>query len=156
MKINNIKSLIIFLIINFGALGLGGLFTNSGVSSDWYQNINKAPWTPPGWVFGAAWTTIMILFSIYMAFAFKDFNKSKSLMILFGIQVILNILWNPLFFHFKWTGIALIEIIMLLLVVTYIFKTFYSELGYKSFLLLPYIMWLVIASSLNAYIFLKN
>ena len=55
-----IKRLFVFLLINFGALALGGLFTSDGVISDWYEQLNKAPWTPPGWVFGAAWTTIMV------------------------------------------------------------------------------------------------
>jgi len=35
--------IIIFLLINFGALALGGLFTGKGVPSDWYQELNKAP-----------------------------------------------------------------------------------------------------------------
>ncbi|MDH3796458.1 MAG: tryptophan-rich sensory protein, partial [Flavobacteriaceae bacterium] len=59
--------LIVFLVLNFGALALGSLFTNMGISSDWYSELSKAPWTPPGWVFGAAWTTIMLCFSVYMA-----------------------------------------------------------------------------------------
>ncbi len=54
---------IIFLVINFAALALGSIFTSAGVSSDWYTNLNQAPWTPPGWVFGAAWTSIMIFFA---------------------------------------------------------------------------------------------
>jgi tryptophan-rich sensory protein len=53
---------LLFFILNFAALAVGGLFTGSGVSSEWYQNLDKAPWTPPGWVFGAAWPFIMICF----------------------------------------------------------------------------------------------
>ena len=60
---------ILFLLINFTALAIGGFFTGKGVPSEWYINMNKAPWTPPGWVFGFAWTTIMTLFAIYMSFA---------------------------------------------------------------------------------------
>ena len=37
--------IIIFLLINFTGLFSGGLFTQEGVPSDWYQNLNKAPWT---------------------------------------------------------------------------------------------------------------
>ena len=51
---NKLKYLIIFLIINFGALGLGVLLMQNGPETDWYLQLNKAPWTPPGWVFGAA------------------------------------------------------------------------------------------------------
>ena len=38
-----------------------------GASSNWYENLNKAPWTPKGWVFGFAWTFLMTCFAIYLA-----------------------------------------------------------------------------------------
>ena len=58
---------IIFLLLNFGGLALGSLSTKAGVSSQWYVALQKAPWTPPGWVFGVAWSVIMLCFSYYMA-----------------------------------------------------------------------------------------
>ena len=70
--------IIIFLFINFTGLFLGGLFTQEGVPSDWYQNLNKAPWTPPDWLFGFAWTTIMICFSIFLNCCCKKFEIYKA------------------------------------------------------------------------------
>jgi len=64
------KPIIFFLIINFGGLVFGSWLMNNGPQTEWYQALNKAPWTPPGWVFGAAWTTIMICFSIYLGYLF--------------------------------------------------------------------------------------
>ena len=76
--IEKFKYLILFLIINFGGLALGSWLMNNGPNSDWYLNLDKAPWTPPGWVFGAAWTTIMVCFSVYLVFLFiKNFSKKK-------------------------------------------------------------------------------
>jgi len=60
------KHVILFLVLNFGALAVASLFTGNGVASNWYQHLNKAPWTPPGWMFGLAWTTIMICFALYI------------------------------------------------------------------------------------------
>ena len=40
-----------FLIINFGGLAIGQVWTGDGVTSEWYTSLNQAPWTPPGWVF---------------------------------------------------------------------------------------------------------
>ncbi len=78
--------LIIFLFINFGALAIGSIFTGKGVPSDWYASLNKAPWTPPGWVFGAAWFSIMLCFTIYMAVAWKQVSNHKLLVVLFLLQ----------------------------------------------------------------------
>jgi tryptophan-rich sensory protein len=49
--------IILFIVINFSALAIGSYFTENGVSSDWYMSLEKAPWNPPGWVFGVAWHT---------------------------------------------------------------------------------------------------
>ena len=76
---------------------------SDGPLGNWYQSLEKAPWTPPGWVFGAAWTTIMICFSVYMS-RLIQVNKSRNVILVFSIQVVLNIAWNFLFlvnFEFK-------------------------------------------------------
>lgn len=152
----NITRLILFLVVNFGALALGGLFTGSGVSSDWYQNMNQAPWTPPGWVFGAAWTFIMICFSVYMTYAWSVAKDKPMLLTLFVVQWILNVSWNPIFFYFQEALIALIVICALTLLVWYLLFKFAKQLGWKSVLIAPYAIWLLIATSLNAYIYLYN
>lgn len=78
-----IPRLILFLALNFGALALGGIFAGQGAVSDWYDGLQKAPWTPPGWVFGFAWTTIMICFSIFMSMAWEKINNKKKFVLLF-------------------------------------------------------------------------
>ena len=105
--------LISFLILNFAALALGSLFTSKGVPSDWYAQLNKAPWTPPGWAFGVAWTSIMICFSIYLSILWPRIADKTSLIVLYSIQWILNIAWNPAFFYFHQVWIGLIIIIAL-------------------------------------------
>ena len=102
------KPLLIFLILNFGALGLGGFLMGGEVTGEWYQNVNKAPWTPPGWVFGAAWTTIMLLFSFYMASAWSQIENRNFLIGLFAFQWVLNVAWNPVFFKFHQVGFGLL------------------------------------------------
>ena len=150
-----VKRIIMFLLINFLGLALGSMFTSDAVSSDWYQALNKAPWTPHGWVFGAAWTTIMICFAVYLGYLFNSTNhKRKSL--LFSIQLILNIGWSPLFFYFHYVTAALICISSLTLVIAYFFFNYWKELRIKTLLLIPYFTWLIVATSLNAYILFYN
>ena len=146
----------IFLIVNFAALGLGSLFTSNGVSSDWYQDLNKAPWTPPGWVFGAAWTTIMICFSGFMAFAWSTATNRNALIALFVIQWILNVAWNPLFFKYHAVLAALIAITSLTILVGYFLFNYTDQLKLRSLLVAPYFLWLLIATSLNGYILWNN
>lgn len=150
-----IKTLLFFLIINFGALGIGGWLMNNGPQTQWYLDLNKAPWTPPGWVFGVAWTTIMICFSIYMALLYP-FNNKKQLKTLFIFQVFLNVSWNYVFFNKHLTSIGLIIITLLTLLILYFFIRYSKQLKAKSILILPYFLWLCIATSLNMYVVFNN
>lgn len=148
--------LIVFLLINFGALAVGVFFTGKGVPSEWYISLNKAPWTPPGWVFGFAWTMIMICFSIYMAYLWPIVDNKKILIVLFILQWVLNVSWNPTFFYYHNVLVGLIIICGLTILVGIFLINYWPELKFKTVLLLPYFIWLLIATSLNGYIFLRN
>ncbi len=151
-----VSRLILFLLLNFGGLYLGSLFTTPGVNSDWYNSLNQAPWTPPGWVFGVAWTTIMICFSIYLAKLFEHKKLWQSLIPLYIIQWILNVGWNPVFFYYQAVGLGLVVISTLLLVIVFFLVGYRKKLEWYSILLAPYVIWLAIATSLNGYIYLYN
>jgi tryptophan-rich sensory protein len=143
-------------VLNFSALAIGGLFTGKGVTSDWYQNLNQAPWTPPGWVFGFMWTFIMICFSFYMAHLIETKIDRKKIIFLFGIQWVLNVVWNPVFFHYRAVLAGLIIISLLTILIAYFLFLYKKELKLKSLFIVPYFVWLVIATSLNAFIAFFN
>ena len=150
-----IKPIIIFLIINFSALGIGSWLMNNGPQSEWYTSLNQAPWTPPGWVFGVAWTTIMILFSIYMAYLYLKMPTNK-VKILFSVQFILNVSWNYIFFNQHLVSLGLMVIVALTILIAIFMFSFKNDLKAKTLLILPYFIWLCIATSLNAYILINN
>lgn len=149
------KLIILFLIINFGGLAFGSLLMDNGPMSDWYINLNQAPWTPPGWVFGVAWTLIMVCFSIYLGYLFLKFD-SKKLRLAFVLQVFLNVIWNYVFFNQHLVAVGLIVISALTVVICTFFFSNFKAIKNKSYLLLPYMIWLLIATSLNAYILFNN
>lgn len=150
------KRLILFLALNFGALAIGGFFTGSGVPSDWYQDLNKAPWTPPGWVFGAAWSTIMICYSIFLALLWPKVSNKSYLVKLYVFQWLLNVSWNPIFFYFHWVITGLIVISTLTTLIAYFFLFYRPYFKNGVLLLLPYLIWLMIATSLNGFILFNN
>ena len=86
-----------WFFLNFFGLYLGSFATTPGVTSLWYASLNQAPWTPPGFVFGLAWSTIMIAFSLYLYRLSLHQKNSKALMRWFPIAWLLNVAWNPVF-----------------------------------------------------------
>ena len=142
-----------YLISNFADLYLGALLSGEGASSDWYQNLDKAPWTPPGWVFGVAWTSIMVCFSLYMA---ELHLKVKNILPLYVLLWSFNLSWNPFFFYYHHTCISMAIILFLLFLTLYSFFKYFSILKHKSWLISPYYLWLLVACSLNAYVCIFN
>ncbi|MCG8805550.1 tryptophan-rich sensory protein [Tenacibaculum finnmarkense] len=157
MKQNKYIRFLIFLVVNFLALAIGILLMEDGPRTEWYLSLNKAPWTPAGWVFGASWSTIMLLFAFYMTklslkFPFLD----KKLTILFSVQWILNVGWNYFFFNQHLTVIGLVVITLLWLLIGYFTFKNLRELKGITLFILPYLIWMTIATSLNAYIVFYN
>ena len=146
----------LFLITNFAGLYFGSILMNEGPSSAWYLLLNQAPWTPPGWVFGIAWITIMLCFSFYLASLIRIID-SVNFWAIYTVQCILNISWNYVFFNLQKTVTGLIIISLLTVVMVFYFYKFKNQkLKYTKYLLSPYILWLFIASSLNLYILFYN
>lgn len=126
------------------------------VTGEWYSSLNKAPWTPPGWVFGFAWTAIMLCFSYYLAELFIEREK-PTLWLVFLLAWLLNVSWNWFFFNQNMTNIGLFVLIALTFTILYFFITFrHDRLKWLKYLLVPYLIWLCIATSLNGYILFNN
>jgi tryptophan-rich sensory protein len=151
-----LKLILLFFILNFGGLALGNWFMGDAVQQEWYTNLNKAPWTPPGWFFGVAWTTIMICFSIYLGKLFVKDHRTKFLVLIFTIAFILNTSWNFLFFNQQLVLFALVNITLLTSLLSIYYLKFSEKVGNYKYLLLPYILWLCIATSLNLYVLVHN
>ncbi len=157
MKENKYIRFILFLGANFLALGIGVLLMKNGPQTDWYLSLNKAPWTPEGWVFGVAWTSIMVFFSFYMTkLSFEYQFLDKKLIRLYIVQWILNVSWNYFFFNQHLTVVGLVVITLLWLLIGYFTFENIKKLNLFTLLIFPYLIWMTIATSLNAYIVFYN
>ena len=134
MKIT--RAFFLFLLINFGGLAIGSWLMDGGPTSRWYTTLNQAPWTPPGIVFGIAWTTIMVLFSVYLGILFQRENSVRT-RIFYGLQVLLNVSWNFIFFNQHLVLLALINIVLLTAIVFYFFFKGSKKNTKIKYLLLP-------------------
>ena len=152
------RNFVVLLMVNFVALALGAAYTDSGVSSDWYKSLNQASWTPPGWVFGMAWTTIGVTYALMMTYlSVSSYRHIDQVHNWFWFSVAFNIMWNPVFFwkHFLWLGVIVLVILSYLIFRLVDFTR--SSMGWKiAWLGMPYFIWLMIATSLNLYIALMN
>ena len=143
---------ILCLLIVFVAGFIGSLFTSNAVDSDWYK-INRPSFTPPNYVFAPIWTILYILVAISLYLLWtnsKNKKQKRNILIIFGINLVLNASWSILFFGLKMPALAFVDIILMLF--TIVLMVYYSDKINKtaSYLLLPYFFWVCFASVLNA------
>jgi benzodiazapine receptor len=147
------------IIICLLAAAAGSIVTVTGINS-WYAFLNKPWFTPPNWVFGPVWTILYILMGISLAMVWGAWSEKNPLaktgLILFGIQLALNVAWSYLFFGLQSPLLGLVGIILLWIAILATVIWFWRIRRLAAILLLPYLTWVTIASFLNYYVFVLN
>jgi len=120
-------------------------------NSLWFQMLNKSPLTPPGYVFSIAWTILYILMAVSLYLFVKSENGKWKVIALwiFGLQLVLNLLWSPIFFVSHDLHLAFVIILLLLVLVFWNIILFYRASKPAGYLLVPYFLWLIFAAYLN-------
>ncbi|MEM7782297.1 MAG: TspO/MBR family protein [Planctomycetota bacterium] len=154
------RRLFFWLAISVGILLGGGWLTSLGIG-DWYRGLNFPPFQPPGWVFSPAWVLILSLLAV-ATWKITDVNGQANgawfgaAMLLYGAQVILNAGWSLLFFALKRPDFAFGEIILLDLILVGMVVTYFRISKSAGLMLLPYLAWLLFATTINGWIVLNN
>jgi len=145
------STLIVFLIVVAGVAAFGAYFQ----PGDWYAELSKPPWTPPNWLFGPVWALLYVCIAIAGWLIFAEAEQALMKFLWTG-QLVLNGIWSWLFFGLHRTGLALLDILALLVCILLLLWAGHRSLPAILWLLLPYSLWVGYASSLNAAIHLAN
>lgn len=146
------KKLLYSLAIPLAAGGLGSFI---GGTSDFYSSINKPNFAPPGIVFPIVWSILYILMGIsyYLIITSPDSKFKKISIIVYFIQLILNVLWPLIFFKLRLFLLGFFWIITLIILVSYMIYSFFKVNKTAAYLQIPYLLWLIFASILSFAIF---
>jgi tryptophan-rich sensory protein len=154
---NKIIKLLFLILLCEGVGLLGTIFTVPSITT-WYMALQKAPFNPPAWVFGPAWTTLYFLMALSLFLILqKKLKKQKNfLIILFSAQLFLNFSWSVIFFGMHLPQAAFIEIIFLWISIALLIVDFWKFSKPAAILLMPYLLWVSFASILNLFVALLN
>ena len=158
MDFDAVIRLVISIVASFAAAGIGSLFTFKAIPT-WYTGLKKPRYTPPNWAFGPVWTILYILMGISVFLVWQKGLAAPGVMLaftLFWVQLAFNALWSVIFFgrKSKGGGVIVIAILWLLILATMIASFRVSV--WAGALLVPYIVWVSIASYLNVGIWILN
>ena len=150
------KKLLISIGIPLGVGGLSALLTSGNMNM--FEEIEKPPLSPPGWLFPVVWTILYVLMGIalYLVITTKTKEEKLPAIIFFGVQLFFNFFWSIIFFNAQAFLFAFIWLILLwVAIVANIY--FFSKINSTSAkLLIPYLAWVTFAGYLNLGIYILN
>jgi len=143
------RSLLFACCLSFGVAGLGAALTDL---SDWYYQLKQPDWKPPDPAFGVIWTVIFLLCAIsgWLGWHRLPSPAWRPLALFFwGLNGFLNLLWSLLYFTWRRPDWAMWEVPLLLMSILALIAVHRRHSPMSAWLLLPYLVWVSIATCLN-------
>ncbi|MFT4114575.1 TspO/MBR family protein [Silvibacterium sp.] len=139
-----------WLLLCLAVGGVSSIFPLHNIPT-WYAGLIKPPLTPPNGVFGPVWTVLYILMGIsaWMVWKTRPSICRRTGLRQFVIQLAFNFLWTWTFFSRHQMLTALVDIVILLLTIVLMIRTFRKMSVTAAWLLVPYLVWVAFATYLN-------
>lgn len=149
--------LVLFVTVCFAAAAIGGALTAQSVGG-WYQTLAKPAWNPPDWVFGPVWTLLYFLMGVaaWLVWRRSGWTEARWALLLFGVQLALNVIWSGLFFAAQAPGWAFAELLVLWIAIAATLAAFARRSRVAAALMAPYLAWTTFAAALNFAIWRLN
>lgn len=149
------------IALPLGSGMLVGITTKDEVKpGSWYQRIRKPKWNPPNWVFGPAWTTLYTAMGVasWLVYTKGTGPQRTPALVLYGAQLFLNLIWNPLMFKGHKLDVALADSVAMLGVATAATVAMTKSHKPEAILplMVPYLAWVAFATTLTGEILRLN
>lgn len=121
-------------------------------SYNWYSQLIKPSWSPPGWLFGPVWTFLYALIAISFGKVFWMLIK-KQIPFLAALPFVLNLIFNfsftPLQFGLKNNFLSAIDIFLVLGTLVWSMFAIYPHARWIAYIQIPYLLWVLFATVLQ-------
>ncbi|HMA43645.1 MAG TPA: TspO/MBR family protein [Gemmatimonadales bacterium] len=151
MTFRSSAALIVAVLVPL-AVGMLGSFSTMDSVRTWYPTLVRPSFAPPAWVFGPVWTTLYVMMGVASWLVWcQGFARPevRSALVLYGVQLVFNLVWSWLFFGLQRPFVALLEIVVLLVLIGVTTIRFAAVSRGAALLLLPYLAWVAFATVLN-------
>lgn len=148
-KSRDVLGLLAWLLVAFAAAGVGGFASAS--AGDFYRELVRPSWAPPGWLFGPVWSVLYALMGVsaWLVWRARGFAGARHALGLFLVQLAVNALWTWLYFVWRLGAVAFGEILLLWLLIVANIVLFSRISKLAAWLLAPYLAWVSFACALT-------
>jgi translocator protein len=150
--------ILVFVVICELAGVIGSVATAPSIPG-WFAGLAKPAFNPPNWVFAPVWTILYALMGLAAYLVYEKGpreSKVRRALVVFVLQLVLNVLWSVVFFgaHQILGAVLVIAILWVLILVTILLFSRISKAA--AYLLVPYILWVSFAAVLNISLYVLN
>ena len=123
----------------------------SAADNPWFAMLAKPSTYPPPKVFGIVWTVLYALMGVALALVCPAWGARfrAAAIVLFVIQLALNLAWSPVFFALHEIKIALAVLLALDVAALITTALFWRVRRLAAWLMVPYVAWILFAAVLN-------
>ncbi len=158
----------IFLPVAVFLTAWAGSALTTASLQDWYLQINKPAWTPPGLYIGLVWTVLFVLLAIAGILVWKKMPRPAPsgagargrgftmFAVIFFVNLGLNALWSYLFFSAHLLPAAFFEALVLGLSVLLLIILSWKSVRAAAWMLVPYCVWVFFAAYLTYVVWMMN
>lgn len=138
-----------WLALAFATAAIGAVASVS--AREFYAELVRPAWAPPGWLFGPVWTALYALMGVsaWLVWRERGFAGARMALALFMVQLAANALWSWLFFAWRLGGPAFAEVLLLWCLIVATAVAFRRIRPLAAVLLLPYLAWVAFAAALT-------
>ena len=145
-------------------VGILGSLSTSDNGTGWYSQADKAPWTPAGSVIGTAWSALYTIMAVAAWLVWRERGSffRRPALILYVTQLAINAVWTPVFFGgyplfgtvALWWGVVIILLLDAAVLATMVAFARVSMVA--AWMLVPYWIWVLYATTLNVFLAVNN
>lgn len=150
---NNIFKLAFNILIPLLLSFLVFLATKNDIS--YLETLNRKI-VLPNMVYPIVWSVLYVLMGIWIYFYEKNHPDDKKTIVVYWISIFVNLMFSFILFSFHQILLAFFDVIVLLIMIGYLFIKNLLQKEKYAYLLLPYIVWLCLATSLMVDLIVYN
>lgn len=122
---------------------------------NWYSQLIKPTWAPPGWLFGPVWSVLYAVIAVtYGAVFYRAFTGKISWLVAlpFALNIIFNLAFTPIQFGLKNNLLASLDILLVLGTLIWALVAVWRaspDLRWVAYANIPYLLWVIFATGLQ-------
>ncbi|GAB3128581.1 tryptophan-rich sensory protein [Tsukamurella serpentis] len=150
---------IVTLLVSLATVAIVAIIggSSSANAASEYALLDQPDWAPPSWIFGPMWAALYTMMAVSAWLVWQTKRGGRVLAIaIYGLQLVVNCIWSPLFFGAQLRGWALADIVLLDVLVATTIILFVRVHRAAAMIMIPYLAWILFATALNYTVWSMN